>query len=326
LSGVAHFSCNGNGILKESKSLPTTKLSEAHRRSQFAIIDPSYSTKSIDTIAARQFTWLYGEAELECWRLQILRDRVNRAELKVHYPGTYHVPWNSAHFRLSLSQLSHSINSIRFHSNSSVSVIINETIIYQSEWSDLFHEISFTNSPNVQHIIICMESQGQDPPCLLIQEGEAATESAPWEWSCDGKSWSPPRGYTSLSERQYPHHAEHPKIILSPIEKKGTVYDFGCEILGVINITSNQKPEIFVGESIAEAINRDEEKMEQSTEIEKSEDDSWQSSHLLALRYLTIDGLTEEPASITCSTPYHPVNYHGAFASSDETLSRIWMK
>ena len=311
--------------MKESRSLPSTKLSEAHQRSRFAIMDPSCSTQSFNSLVVPEFTWLYGEAELECWRLQVLQNRIKKAELKVHYPGTYHVPWNTVYFRLSLSQFSHDVNLISFQSNSCVSVSIDNKIIYKSEWHDTTHEIPFFNSQNAQYIIIEMESPGQDPPCLSIQEGEAATESAPWEWSCDGKLWSIPRGFTSLSERQYPHCSEHPEMILSPLKKEGNVYDFGCEILGKIQITSQQKPKIFVGESVAEAINRDEEKMEQSTEIEEIEEDSWQSCHLLAFRYLTIDGLTEEPMSITCSSPYHPVRYQGAFASSDETLTRIWM-
>jgi hypothetical protein len=71
-------------------------ISEAHEKSRFAVIDLAYdAAKPVPALDLKTNAalWLYGEAELECWRLQFLRERSQAAKLKVGYPGTFHTPY-----------------------------------------------------------------------------------------------------------------------------------------------------------------------------------------------------------------------------------------
>lgn len=57
--------------------LQSEPASEAHRRSRFAQLDPIYDAKQV--VPPRDLQggapWLYGDSELETWRLHVMRLR-----------------------------------------------------------------------------------------------------------------------------------------------------------------------------------------------------------------------------------------------------------
>jgi hypothetical protein len=84
---------------------PSAALSRAHQRSHFAVIDPLYSATALNPaplLKRDAAPWIYGEAELECWRLQVLRERMIAAKLNVGYPGVFHQALPKVSFRCAI--------------------------------------------------------------------------------------------------------------------------------------------------------------------------------------------------------------------------------
>jgi alpha-L-rhamnosidase len=84
------------------------------------------------------------------------------------------------------------------------------------------------------------------------------------------------------------------------------------------------EPALFAGESKAEALNDDRRHFEQSVALVPEGEGRWISEHPLAFQYVRITGA--EPSELECRAQLHPARYRGAFACSDERLTRIWMQ
>jgi alpha-L-rhamnosidase len=307
------------------------RLSAAHRKSQFAGIDPGYSAAECipeTKVTSESCLWLYGEAELEAWQLQRQIKAVAAAKLQVHYPGKYHEPYNSVTFRLPLNLPNAKQIVIDLYSNSDIHLYLDDSLLYSNYASETKHAIELDAGGlevgRAQYIIICLHNNKGEPPCLHLRNDSGIDESAAWQWSADGRAWTIPRKFFSSGRAVYPHRSEEPTIRIFPERNEGSLYDFGKELYGTIQIASRQKPDLYVGESIAETLNSKITFQEQSTELFMVEGGLWQSRNLLAFRYLRLKG-EENITDISCLARMHPVQYRGAFACSDAQLSRIWM-
>jgi len=317
----------GGGISPPPARPESAAISLAHQRSRFAVIDPLYNAKTLtpeSDLKKGSAPWLYGEAELECWRLQVLRERMKAAKLNVGYPGVFHQAFQKTSFRSSVPPAQPMPNSLELRAVGDVMVKCGERLVYQGAATDTFHRVTLRDRlpAEARSLRVELETKGE-PPALLIEEGPLATGLAPWQWSGDGTNWAPAAAFAQPISGVPPHRAEVPQATVKPVGKEGELYDFGRELLGRVSFRAQGKPAIFVGESPAEARNNDPNGFEQSLALAPDGEERWISEHPLAFRYLRITGA--EPEAVECRALFHPARYRGAFACSDERLTRIWM-
>lgn len=298
--------------------------SPAHDKSAFAIIDPFYATSDQRTSPmspADLRYWAYGEAELECWRLTVLRQRCQAAKLIVGYPGVFHTPATHVFFRHAWEAAPACRLAIR--AVGKLTVRINDVNLCQFPAQDQPHRVVLPAAPRDDERLTIELDAPEDLPCFRIDGGAWSTATAGWEWSCDGVAWAAARSFPEQAPDVPPHHDMTQEALLSPCAREGVLFDFGREIFGYVRIRSRGKPGLFVGESQAEALNASPAAFEQSLAIRATDDDAWESEAPLAFRYARVEG--HEPEPLTCRTLFHPVQYRGAFACSNDNLTRIWM-
>lgn len=292
------------------------------------MIDPLYSavavTPAADLAAGRPAPWLYGEGELECWRLAVLRERVQAAELKVGYPGKFHTASGCASFRCQANLGPATGPTIHLRAVGAVTAAIDEREVYRGPATDTPHTVVLPAGCSGAHSLrVDLQSPQGEPPGLLIASGAFSTAQTGWQWSVDGRDWSAPVPFPPTVSGVPPHRVELPAVTLKPEHRDGELIDFGRELFGQVVFSCPGRPELQVGESVAEALNTLPEAVEQSTSLVQTSAGRWTSRQPLAFRYLRVTG--GAAGDVTCRARFHPTRYRGAFACSDDTLTRIWM-
>lgn len=298
--------------------------SKAHEYSKFAIIDPAYSSNNPlpkSEIIEKATSWIYGASELECWRLQLLQQRKDSAKLNVGYPGVFHKPFTDCSFRLKLKK-AQKVNSIKFRVVGQGNLSINDSLVGTFTKNDSFQTINFKKNTKVYQIQFNVNTLNE-PPALLIENKGISTADKNWEWKSKSLEWELAKHFPQNIQNVPPHELEDPSVLLKPLSVKDNLYDFGREIFGFINIQSNEKPEISVGESDLEALDVKNIIREQSLEVIKISEGLWQSKSSLAFRFLYMEN--SQIDKISCDAIFSPSSYKGAFACSDSVLTQIWM-
>jgi hypothetical protein len=162
-----------------------------------------------------------------------------------------------------------------------------------------------------------------EPPALLIRDGVCSTANHGWECLVDGTNWTPARAFAQTKSGVPPHRAELPAVDVASVGREGELYDFGRTLLGRVSFQCEVRPTLYVGESVVEAMNTNPNTQEQRMNVERRPDGGWQSKFQLAFRYVRITG--GAPSDLKVAAVFRPEQYRGAFACSDERLTRIWM-
>lgn len=296
----------------------------AHERSDFARVDPTYSIDvriPESNIIPHASSWIYGPAELECWRLQLLRQRKDSAKLLVGYPGVFHLPYKNGSFRLT-PEVPTKVNRLKFRAVGHGKVFVNNEFMAEFDETDTFHTVSITPEINIEELRFDLTSTNE-LPALLIEVNDLSTSNNSWDWRSDTENWQPAYHFPQNVTGVPPHTLEDPVVIIQPAGVENGLYDFGRELIGYVMIRNARKPKMFVGESKAEALDTLNSILEQSLEMEKAENGFWISKYPLAFRYLYTD--KDQVDTVQCRAIFYPLSYRGAFACSDSTLSRIWM-
>ena len=369
-------------------------MSKAHSQSESCIVDPAYCSTELapyETVISCDGYWVYGDGELESYRLSVLRKAVREAKLNVWYPGKYYPSTSKGSFRIPISELPLSEEGkqhyLRFKSNdgSEVKVYLSSDdkyerencVVYQANTGDDVHVVETKDDERTySHLNVsvdaCTRIQNEnddelvEPPALFIynssDSNDLGSQTIAWEWSSadkSGEGWSKCLVLMSSPDNA-PHSAQEPSILMEQpksldVSGDSNLFDFNIEIYGRVIIKYHIKdgngvttesdvapapPRLFVGESVEEAMDDDLSHQEQLTELTKitgainREDDlpssegteTWVSAHLLAFRYVRIDVPHGASAiSVACEASFRPVQYKGAFASSDPILDKIWM-
>lgn len=288
----------------------------AHRRSAFARIDPAAGIPELTESPLRPDAapWLYGDGELESFRLQILRRRAAEAKLKIGYPGEFHVPARRAMFRRRVEGgevLSARVAGKAEATIAGRSLCVSENgILRCAVPSDLAGDL-----------ILTIESK-DGIPALLAESGPLSTEADGWKWSADGRTWERPVAFAQRKDGAPPHCAEIPSVVMRPVAMEDGLCDFGVELIGRLVVRGKGTPSARVGESREEAMDARPETCEQPLEFERIGDGVWRSSVPAAFRFVRLDGMRD--AELECLAEFHPAKRRGAFACSDPTLTRIW--
>ncbi|MFA6126271.1 MAG: alpha-L-rhamnosidase C-terminal domain-containing protein [Bacteroidales bacterium] len=296
----------------------------AHEKSRFAIIDPQYSPSKLmpaTNLKTGGATWLYGPAELESWRLQILREKTVTAKLQVGYPGTFHTAYSRTSFRLKLDNQVLS-GKVHFQAVGKGSVYINDLLLFRFNDSDSARTFILSGNKSPGELRFDL-STAAEPPALLILDGPFSTQNQDWEWTAEGEKWQPAFHFAQTKSGIPPHRLESSAVVLKPVSKQDDLYDFGREIFGFVTIRNPERPKISVGESTWEALDTLNKDLEQSLEMISDDPGRWRSKSPLAFRYLLTD--VRNSKEIQCNALFYPVCYQGAFACSDPILTRIWM-
>lgn len=293
-------------------------ISDAHRRSRHAIIDPVYDAARIAPArpSGKGPSWWYGNGELEAYRLSLVRVRGYRDCRNVFHPGLFHRHQHVSSFRCSFARAD-APSSLRVRAVGGFSLALNWRVIHhQADATDGTATIPLKKFlKDGENSVMITVTGISEPGCIQIAGLEG------WEWSADAYHWTPAKVFAAGDRGQPPHRDELIEIPLKSKAKLDELDDFGMQLLAK-PIIRGKKPRLFVGESPAEARNRDPQGMEQRLDLVPHGKGTWIAKANLALRYVAVEGGT----LVGAQAAFHPVQYRGAFACSDKRLNEVWMR
>ena len=308
-------------------SLSTVQAANNDKRSDkhpASAVDPLYSRTAVtptpDTVQGAP--WLYADTELEAWRLQLMRQLVKDARLRVRYPGVYYTPSNRTHFRVPMPVDARYPQFITLNAFGDVVVKNNGQTIYTAANSEKPHKFKVTGPGS---LLITLTTE-QEPPTLRIDKGVISTDNTRWEASSDSITWAAACHYPQYKDGTLPHRYDTPTVRLKPVSTQNdTLYDFGRQLFGFIVVKANSQPDFFAGESILEAVDTAARPREQSFDLEQVGEGVWRSVTPVAFRYAYLPQ-KELIQSVECDAYAYPACYRGDFQSNDTLLTDIWFK
>ncbi|MRX44647.1 alpha-L-rhamnosidase-related protein [Agromyces kandeliae] len=155
-----------------------------------------------------------------------------------------------------------------------------------------------------------------DVPALGVPVGAPLVD---WSARVGDDSWEPivlRPGGARAPHLEGPGHVE-----VAAVRRPDGLYDLGAPLLGRPILPAGPEPVVGSGESLAEA-RADEADRETRHEVIPTEG-GWTTSHPLGFRYLAVES-EDVPDEIRVRADVTPVARPGAFACSDELLTRIW--
>jgi hypothetical protein len=154
-------------------------------------------------------------------------------------------------------------------------------------------------------------------PAIGVPSGALLSE---WTGSADGGPWLPVRPRPG-GER--PPHLDPPGTV-DVVARPGPdgVLDLGAPVLGHPLLPPGPRPVVMSGESVAEALAA-EAQLETRHEVVPVAGGGWTTRHPLGFRYLrVVSDAAPDPVPVRAEVA--PATRPGAFACSDERLTRIW--
>ncbi len=299
--------------------------SQQTERDAITSIDPAYSRTQVvpQTTEVDGAPWLYADTELEAYRHALLFKRMKEAKLRVSYPGKYYAYKDTAWFQWTPEQESNQPAEpsaiVDIYAFGDISITQDWKEIYKGQNQRTPHRV--TLDPH-KTLLIKLQAPNE-PPALRIENGFCSTRDAGWRACSDGTDWNYPCAYAPLQGDSLPHRMETPTLTLQPEQIDGNIYDFGRELFGFVSLTAAEKPELYAGESVAEAQDTVLKHREQSFDLVQVGPNRWRTAHALGFRYLTLQG--KGIKDVICDAYTYPAQYRGEFTSSDPLLDQIWM-
>ena len=238
--------------------------------------------------------WIYGRAEREVFRQQQLIREKNKAELKVGYPGDFMQPHSKMFFRAEFPTGVFRINCIGVPALSEIRI----------------------DQPKVFEFSLSVQNVEADIPCFSCSADVA------WESSFDGINWFTATGIAGTEIP--PHRTELSRFKLTPLQVSKEMYDFEREVFGYVYIRNAQNAQMYVGESLPEAQNRNPEHFEQLTDLVQESPDTLRSAVPLAFRYVSTENA--ENAEVFAEALYTPLPEPAKFSCQDDELDAIWQR
>ena len=254
-------------------------------------------SKDIDPFPEREVIrgehlWIYGRAEREVFRQQQLIRAKNEACLKVGYPGEFMLPHEKMYFRAYFPEGVFPLFCVG---------------------TPKITEIRMTE-PGVCQFSLSVPDIETELPCFRCDA------DVKWESSFDGETWYYTTAVTGGDEP--PHRERLPVLQLVPEKLSENMYDAGREIWGRIFISCAPEAELFVGESVAEAENREPDGFEQRLDLIRRDDGILCSAVPLAFRYISLEHA--DNAKVWIEAIYTPLVLRKRFSSGDAELDAIW--
>ena len=304
---VKQKSIVGSAVKKTEKG--KHMISEAHRLSRSAVIDPAYSAEKLSPpslFADENPFWHYASGDLELFYLEKMRLSFIREKRNVGWYGKF----RPIALRVVFSRMFDLPVSIVFQSSGSCSVEQNGVSlkVHAQEDGSFLCEIPCAGMVHV-----------------TVESKEIPALGSPLEWRLfrgNGIEVSAER-LPRMKSGLPPHREEVPEFMLCPEKLPDGGYDAGREVFGRIEADSVEVPHLCAGESRYEAANENPELSEQDLGMIAAGDGKIRSRSPVAFRYFRFIGA--EPENVRCRLLFHPVRYRGAFAG-EGGLTGLWMR
>lgn len=278
--------------------------SAAHEKSFSEVIDPAYSSGSQAPVHGESVYWLYPRAEYACFLLSSMRRDVVALKLKVGYPGCFKQPSATSYFR---KHINPGILELKINGEVRATLDRGEVDVIVGDDSDA---AIMTHSDGMLLLKVSVHDTAESIPAIYSDEDG-------WEASTDGVL------FTRACREAAPTGEKLPTVEVPLVESAPGVLDAGREVLACLEIASDSKPRLRVGESMPELSNRDASKAEQTTELEQAGPSRWHTPLPLAFRFAAVE--SESPFTVSCKAVFTPESYRGAF-HADSELDSIWMR
>lgn len=315
------------------------KPGDAARAGQARAIDPFYAADRVypDPSGLSLFTkpadgpcWLYIPGDLEMWLFNRVRHETFGACLNICYYGRFHAihPLLYASRLWPLEALPATCR-VRIAACGAVHVDCNDVAVLHRPAAATPELVEVDLRPHLRvgdnRLKIRVHALGE-PPTLLVA-GELLRTDAQWSVSMDDINPGVPSLLPFVGTDRFPHQERLPEMILTPAPAGEGLWDFGVEVYGrpEARVRGVGTLRFYPGESEAEARNTDPARYEQHVQDLAPEAGRVVAPGELALRYLRIEtsaDLAVDGVRLRSST--YPVQYRGAFTSSDPMLDRVW--
>lgn len=281
-------------------------------------------------------TWIWYPGDYEIWLSNQMQAK--RTERGAFFPPLwrYYSPYSLVTFRKKLSLDQNDV--VEIHTEGQAKIQLDGKMYYGDPKA--------LEIPAGDHILTIKVYNQEATPSLFVKGNNVITDAS-WEVTYEDKEWIDASGRTSgesgthwdqVGSWDFDNKEDLPsefrletkpkKAVKITPHKKGYLVDFGEETFGFVKLHGLEGSgdlNVYYGESEEEA--RSEEFCET---LDRLEFDGSQASDFLidqsrAFRYVNVqpeDGI--ELDSVSMLYEYLPLEYKGAFNSSDELLNEIW--
>jgi len=316
-------------------------VKSAHELSRRHNIDPAYSVKrakpsprglSLFSSKATGPFWLYGQGDLEAYLLARMRREGFSGCYEVFHPGLFARFHPTLILRKSfrLSSLPKDGRVAVYHSGD-LRLKLNDRIALHVQGARHPVKRTINALPYLRkgkNEIYVTLNRIDEPPTFLMASPFVETDAC-WSAGWDGFHWQVPACFPFEGAKRFPHQERLPCMTIKPRAIEGNVYDFGVELLGKPAITLSAgkgKVRIHPGESLAEAKDRYAKHREQYVPSLKVGAGAHAAEGEAAGRYLRVSPSGNAKVdAVELLGAFYPTRYRGAFACSDERLTKIWM-
>ena len=267
-------------------------------------------------IASPVACWLYAPGDLEGFLMARMRHDAFAVCTGIFHPGSFHRPHGLVVFAttLVLDALPDTCPLTLWHSGE-LRVDLNGTLLLRSGQTSAPHAVSADLRPLLRvgkNQLQFTVSRLDEPPCLLVQ-GSHVTTDPTWTASTNLVDKPTAAAYPSAGTRWFPHQETLPSVSLNaPLSSDG-IADFGCVLLGRPLLP--EADFAGLGESIAET---------RAAPAQSEQRPLFDDTRDRAFQFVAARGATLAAGKLTADISLHPARYAGAFACSDERLTRIW--
>ena len=254
--------------------------------------------------------WMYGSGQYELGMLARLVDEGFAANRHVHYPRNHGRVAVAVTFRAETSGAS----AVRFRVSGSVAVTVEGAPLEAAADDD--------------GLVVQLPSAGAEVRFEVVGgDGEvpaiAVSPDAPlhtWFASVEGGAWEPVR--PRVGGDRPPHLDPVGSVDVVARRDHGAVLDIGAPVLGRPILPPGPRPIVSSGESPEEAL-ADGIAHETRHDLVELPGGGWTTRHRLGFRYLAVrSDAAPDAVAVQASIPV--VDRPGAFACSDDRLTRIW--
>lgn len=294
--------------------------SKAHRLSQKYNIDPIYSADELipeNVYSDSLPQWLYAPYEYEAFMLEKLVRRKDAAKLKVGYTSFRH----QVHERVIFERKSVQSGVFRFRASGAVTWTLENHAGGEFSAGDGEYEIFLPCSGTLRLTLFCTDTAADLPALLPLNYCDN------WRCSFNGTDFFVPSSRKQRCDGVKNHLANEQTVRIALEYNPENYWECSCELFGFVHIycTAGSVPELHVGESIPEILNRNSEDYEQSCEVTEIAAGHFRSKHALALRYLQV--LNCDDCRVEVEAIFHSASYRGAFVLEDNgRFNAIWMQ
>jgi hypothetical protein len=257
--------------------------------------------------------WIYGSGQYELALLERLVDEGFAANRHVHYPRNHGRVGATASFTATATDAAELRVCV---SGTLVEASIDGRAVQEST-ADADGRVVFPPTRAGAEVRLHVAAADGQVPAIAVREDAAL---GGWRASVDGGAWEDVRPRAGGSTPPHLEPVGSVEVVARRI--RDSLFDVGAPVLGRPILPPGPRPVISSGESIEEAL-ADPEMHETRHELVELADSGWTTRHPLGFRYLVVrsDAATD---ALTVRASIPVVERPGAFACSDDELTRIW--